>query len=91
VAGAGGAVGQHVHLLDTTVVNVALPTMQTTLSASESSLSWVIVGYALALGLALIPAGRLGDRVGHKGVFIAGVALFTAASVACGLAQSAAA
>lgn len=75
-------------LLDTTVVNVALPTMQTTLSASESSLSWVIAGYALALGLALIPAGRIGDRMGHKGVFIAGVALFTAASVACGLAQS---
>lgn len=75
-------------LLDSRVVNVALPTMQASLDASASSLSWVIAGYALALGLALIPAGRLGDRAGHKYVFLAGVAVFTMASAACGLAQS---
>lgn len=66
-------------LLDTTIVNVALPTIRTSLDASESTLSWIISGYALAFGLALIPAGRLGDRYGHKWVFITGLALFTAA------------
>nr|WP_258058968.1 MFS transporter [Rathayibacter rathayi] len=60
--------------------------MRTTLDASESTLSWIISGYALAFGLALIPAGRLGDRFGHKWVVVSGVALFTVASVACGLA-----
>lgn len=79
--------GMFMALLDATVVNVALPTMQTTLDASEAALSWVISGYALAFGLALIPAGRIGDRVGHKGLFVAGVTLFTLASAACGLAQ----
>ncbi|QTE31456.1 MFS transporter [Pengzhenrongella sicca] len=74
-------------LLDATIVNVALPTIRTSIDASEATLSWIISGYALAFGLALIPAGRLGDRYGHKWVFIAGLALFTAASVACGLAQ----
>jgi len=74
-------------LLDTTIVNVALPTIRTELDASEATLSWIISGYALAFGLVLIPAGRLGDRVGHKWVFFTGVALFTVASLACGLAQ----
>src|ERR1700710_2779792 len=80
--------GMAMALLDTTIVNVALPTIRTDLNASESTLSWIISGYALAFGLALIPAGRLGDRIGHKWVFFTGLALFTAASVACGLAQS---
>ncbi|MBT2226008.1 MFS transporter [Nonomuraea sp. NEAU-A123] len=75
-------------LLDTTIVNVAIPTIRTSLGASESTLSWVISGYALAYGLALIPAGRVGDRYGHKWVFIVGLALFTVASLACGLAQN---
>jgi EmrB/QacA subfamily drug resistance transporter len=74
-------------LLDATIVNVALPTIRTSLSASEATLSWIISGYALAFGLALIPAGRLGDRFGHKWVFITGLTLFTVASLACGLAQ----
>src|SRR5450759_4292769 len=74
-------------LLDATIVNVALPTIRTSLNASESTLSWIISGYALSFGLALIPAGRLGDRYGHKWVFFSGLALFTAASLACGLAQ----
>ncbi|GAB2475594.1 MFS transporter [Xylanimonas ulmi] len=73
-------------LLDTTVVNVALPTIRTSLDASESTLSWIISGYALAFGLALIPAGRIGDRFGHTWVFIAGLAGFTLASMWCGLA-----
>ena len=80
--------GMFIALLDTTIVNVALPTIRTSLDASESTLSWIISGYALAFGLALIPAGRIGDRIGHKWVFFTGIALFTLASAACGLAQS---
>ena len=80
--------GMFIALLDTTIVNVALPTIRTSLEASESTLSWIISGYALAFGLALIPAGRIGDRIGHKWVFFTGIALFTLASAACGLAQS---
>jgi len=81
-------------LLDTTIVNVALQTIRENVNgagnpaASEDVLSWIISGYALAFGIALIPAGRLGDRFGHKWIFIVGLAAFTAASVACGLAQS---
>jgi EmrB/QacA subfamily drug resistance transporter len=75
-------------LLDTTIVNVALPTIRDSLDASEATLSWIISGYALAYGLVLIPAGRIGDRIGHKWVFIVGLAGFTLASLACGLAQS---
>ncbi len=80
--------GMFMSLLDTTIVNVALPTIRTSLDASESTLSWIISGYALAFGLVLIPAGRIGDRFGHKWVFFTGLAIFTAASVACGLAQN---
>ena len=81
-------IGMFMSLLDATIVNVALPTIRTSLNASESTLSWIISGYALAFGLALIPAGRLGDRFGHKWVFFSGLALFTVASLACGLAQN---
>jgi EmrB/QacA subfamily drug resistance transporter len=80
--------GMFIALLDTTIVNVALPSIRTSLDASEATLSWIISGYALAFGLVLIPAGRLGDRIGHKWVFFTGLALFTAASIACGLAQN---
>jgi EmrB/QacA subfamily drug resistance transporter len=80
-------IGMFMSLLDATIVNVALPTIRTSLGASEATLSWIISGYALAFGLALIPAGRLGDRYGHKWVFITGLTLFTVASLACGLAQ----
>jgi EmrB/QacA subfamily drug resistance transporter len=79
--------GMFMSLLDTTIVNVALPTIRDTLEADEATLSWIISGYALAFGLVLIPAGRIGDRYGHKWVFFTGLLLFTLASVACGLAQ----
>jgi EmrB/QacA subfamily drug resistance transporter len=72
-------------LLDTTIVNVALPTIRTSLNADEATLSWIISGYALAYGLALIPAGRVGDRIGHKWVFIVGLTGFTLASLWAGL------
>src|SRR6188768_3083878 len=78
--------GMFMALLDTTIVNVALPTIQQSLDANEATLSWIISGYALAFGLMLIPAGRFGDRYGHKWVFFTGLAIFTAASLACGLA-----
>jgi EmrB/QacA subfamily drug resistance transporter len=78
--------GTFMALLDTTIVNVALPTIRASVDASEATLSWIISGYALAFGLALIPAGRVGDRFGHKWVFFAGLSLFTVASLACGLA-----
>ncbi|MEV0891747.1 MFS transporter [Promicromonospora sp. NPDC050262] len=81
--------GVSMALLDTTIVNVALPTIRTSLDASEGTLSWIISGYALAYGLALIPAGRVGDRVGHKWVFVVGLAGFTLASLWCGLANGA--
>jgi len=80
--------GMFMALLDTSIVNVALQTIRTSLNANEATLSWVISGYALAFGLLLITAGRFGDRFGHKGIFIVGVAVFTLASVWCGLAQS---
>jgi EmrB/QacA subfamily drug resistance transporter len=79
--------GMFMSLLDTTIVNVALPTIRDSLDASESTLAWIISGYALAFGLVLIPAGRFGDRFGHKWVFFTGLAIFTAASLWAGLAQ----
>ncbi|UXY26054.1 MFS transporter [Streptomyces sp. HUAS TT20] len=76
-------------LLDTSIVNVALPSMEQRLHAAQADLSWVVSGYALTYGLFLVPAGRLGDLRGRRETFIVGVALFTVASAACGLAPTA--
>ena len=78
--------GMFMALLDTTIVNVALPSIEKSLDGGEATLSWIISGYALAFGLVLIPAGRFGDRFGHKWVFFTGLAVFTIASLFCGLA-----
>ncbi|MGY3678834.1 MFS transporter [Streptomyces sp. TE33382] len=75
-------------LLDVSIVNVALPSIKEGLHTPESDLQWVVSGYALAFGLFLIPAGRLGDARGRRAVFLAGLALFTLSSAACGAAQS---
>ncbi len=75
-------------LLDVSIVNVALPSMQTGLGASAAELSWVVSGYALTFGLVLVPAGRLGDDRGRRRMFVAGLALFTVTSAAAGLATS---
>ncbi|MDQ0989302.1 MFS transporter [Streptomyces sp. V3I7] len=75
-------------LLDTSIVIVALPSMERGLHAATADLSWVVSGYALTYGLVLVPAGRLGDLRGRRETFITGVALFTLASAACGLAPT---
>ena len=80
--------GAFMILLDATIVNVAVPAIERNLHASYSAVEWVVSGYALAYGLLLIPAGRLGDRVGHKKTYLAGLAGFTIASVLCGTAGS---
>lgn len=74
-------------LLDVSIVNVALPSIREGLDAGNSTIQWVVAGYALAFGIVLVPAGRLGDARSRRGVFMAGVALFTVASAVCGAAQ----
>ena len=72
-------------VVDMTIVNVALPSIQRDLAFSPSGLAWVVNAYLIAFGGLLLLAGRVGDLLGRKRVFIAGLALFTAASVMCGL------
>jgi len=75
-------------VLDTTIVNVALPSIRGDLGFSETSLAWVVNAYLLTFGGFLLLGGRLGDLFGHRRLFLIGIALFTAASLACGLAGS---
>jgi EmrB/QacA subfamily drug resistance transporter len=75
-------------VLDATVVNVALPSIQTDLGFSQSGLAWVVNAYLIAFGGLLLLAGRLGDLVSRRGVFLVGLAVFTGASALCGLAQT---
>jgi len=81
-------VGSFMAVLDTTIVNVALPSIAQGIKASSDELEWVVSGYALTFGLVLVPAGRLGDRLGYKQMFLTGLTVFTLASVACGLSQN---
>ena len=75
-------------VLDATIVNVALPSIQNDLGFTTSSLAWVVNSYLIAFGGLLLLAGRLGDLVGRRTVFLAGLAVFTLASLACGLAET---
>jgi EmrB/QacA subfamily drug resistance transporter len=75
-------------VLDTTIVNVALPSIKQDLGFSEASLVWVVNAYMLTFGGFLLLGGRLGDLYGHRRLFLLGLALFTLASLACGLADS---
>ncbi|KWB12295.1 disulfide bond formation protein DsbA [Burkholderia cepacia] len=75
-------------VLDTTVVNIALPAIKVDLEFSDASLVWVVNAYTLTFGGCILLSGRLGDLYGHRRIFLAGLTLFTAASVACGIAQS---
>ncbi|MFA6262724.1 MAG: MFS transporter [Bacteroidia bacterium] len=75
-------------VLDTTIVNVALPSIRSDLAFTETSLVWVVNAYVSTFGGFLLLGGRLGDLYGHRRLFLAGIALFTVASLACGLAGS---
>jgi EmrB/QacA subfamily drug resistance transporter len=75
-------------VLDTTAVNVSLPSIQRELQMSQVSLSWVSNAYLVTLGACLLVAGRLGDLLGRKQVFLAGLAIFTLASLLCGISHS---
>ena len=75
-------------VLDTTIVNVALPSIREDLGFSETSLAWVVNAYLLTFGGFLLLGGRLGDLFGHRKLFLIGLVLFTVASLACGVAQS---
>ncbi len=80
--------GYFMVILDVTVVNVALPAMQTQLGATISGLQWIVAGYSLAFASFLLSAGILGDKLGSKRIFLAGLIAFTCASALCGLAPT---
>src|SRR5260370_39479764 len=75
-------------VLDTTIVNVALPSIRNDLQFSETSLVWVVNAYMLTFGGFLLLGGRLGDLFGHRRLFLGGIVLFTIASLACGVSDS---
>ena len=83
------AFGLFMIMLDNTIVNVALPSIQRSLHMSISSLEWIVTAYALTFAALLITGGKLGDLYGRKRMFIAGLVVFTLASLACGLAPNA--
>jgi EmrB/QacA subfamily drug resistance transporter len=80
--------GQFMVVLDSTIVNVALPDIQADLGFSQADLTWVVNAYLVTFGSFLLVAGRFGDLLGRRRVFLAGVVLFTLASMACGAADS---
>lgn len=84
-------VGSSIAFIDSSVVNVALPAMQSDLAASVREAQWIVNAYMLVLGAMILVGGAAGDRFGRRRVFVAGVLAFTAASIACGLAPNAAA
>src|SRR5215213_2213810 len=81
-------VGMLMIVLDATIVNVALPSIQADLGFSPSNLAWVVNAYLIAFGGLLLLSGRIGDLIGHRRVFLAGLAVFTGASLLCALSQS---
>lgn len=81
--------GSSMAFIDGSVVNVALPTMQSELGASVAEMQWIVNAYLLFLGSLVLVGGSMGDKLGRRTVFIAGIGIFTVASVACGLAPNA--
>ena len=81
-------VGMLMIVLDATIVNVALPSIQADLGFSQASLAWVVNAYLLTFGGFLLLGGRLGDLYGHRRLFLIGLSVFTLASLACGLATT---
>lgn len=84
-----GLISVFMTLLDISIVNVAIPSIDRALDATPSDLQWVLSGYSLAFALPLVPAGRLGDLHGRRNAFVLGIALFTVSSALAGMAQSA--
>src|SRR5256885_5276780 len=76
-------------MLDNTIVNVALPTLQKSLHLKVSELEWVVTGYALTFGALMLTGGKLADLFGRRLIFVVGLVVFTSSSLACGLAGSA--
>src|SRR5215217_3921827 len=81
-------VGMLMIVLDATIVNIALPAIQDDLGFSQSDLAWVVNAYLIPFGGVLLLAGRVGDLIGRRRMFLAGLTLFTLASLLCGLAGS---
>ena len=82
-------VGQLMIVLDVTVVNVALPAIQSDFHFTQATLAWVVNAYLISFGGLLLLAGRIGDLLGRRPVFLGGLAIFTAGSLLCGLAPTA--
>src|SRR5213595_1103844 len=82
------SVGLFMIMLDNTVVNVALPSMRRSLGLSLADLEWVVTGYALTFAAFMLTGGKLADLLGRRLIFMAGLVVFTAASLACGLAPN---
>src|SRR3954454_4013198 len=78
-------VGMLMIVLDATIVNVALPSIQDDLGFAQSKLAWLVNAYLIAFGGLLLLAGRLGDLVGRRRIFMVGLVVFTLASIVCGL------
>src|ERR1051325_9559611 len=83
------AIGLFMIMLDNTVVNVALPSIQNDLHISTSELEWVVNAYALTFGVLLLSGGKLADLLGRRAIFVVGLVIFTGASLWCGLAGGA--
>ena len=75
-------------ILDTSIVSIAVPTIQQSLKTNIDNVTWVLNAYNLVFAVLLIPAGRVADRFGRKKLFLAGIVIFTVFSLACGLAGS---
>src|SRR6059036_420774 len=82
------ATAQFVVVLDASIVNVALPSIGSDLRFSQDDLSWVVNAYTLIFGGFLLLGGRLADRLGRRRLFVAGIAVFSSASLICGVSQS---
>src|SRR6187401_1734128 len=81
--------GRFMIMLDNTIVNVALPSIQRSLHIGLSELEWIVNGYALTFAVLMLTGGKLADMLGRRRMFIVGLAIFTASSLACGLATGA--
>src|SRR5713226_7824475 len=86
---AATVLGSSMTFIDATVVNVALPALQADLHATITEVQWVVEAYALFLGALILAGGSMGDQFGRKRVFLFGLTFFTAASILCGIANSA--